>query len=247
MYWQAICIFSADYFQILTATHHCRFASESEERMKEEMQELYKTRINEVLEKLKQVQLGNIEILHECYAAAVNIFEALYSRDSVQLDELLRLVKELRSVNPNPGAMDKKIATVINGQLSNVLSELQTGLIQKIYNRAIGEAIGDFIFLAHEALEENQKDVAAVLASAALEDAMKNKATSLGLDVENKELSAVVNALKSKSFFQGAQHKVVSSFVKLRNNAMHANWDRVAKPEVEGLVAFVKSFAIEHF
>lgn len=215
--------------------------------MKKEMQELYETRIRDVLGKLKQVQMGQQEMLHECYAAAVNIFEALYGRNSIQLDELLRLVKEIRTVNPHPGVMDSDIATVLNGQLSNALSELRTGLIQKIYTRAVGEAIGDFIFLAHEALEENQKDVAAVLASAALEDAMKNKATSLGLDVEGKKLSAVVGALKSKSFFQGAQHKVVSSFVKLRNNSMHANWDRVAEPEVESLVAFVKSFALEHF
>ena len=40
-------------------------------------------------------------------------------------------------------------------------------------------------------LGEGQKDVAAVLASAAFEDAMKRKATALGLTVDGKELSEI--------------------------------------------------------
>jgi hypothetical protein len=215
--------------------------------MGEETQQLYELRISEVLSEVQKVLTGQKDLIHKCNAATINIIESLYGRESVQLQELLRLVKEVRDTNPIPGVMDREIASVLGGQLSNALSELRAGLIQNIYKRAIGEAIGDFIFLAHEALEEDQKDVAAVLASAALEDAMKNMATSLGLDVDEKELSAVVNALKSKSFFKGAQHKIVTSFVRLRNNAMHANWERISKPDVESLVAFMKSFTLEHF
>ena len=59
-----------------------------------------------------------------------------------------------------------------------------------------------FVLLAKSALENNQKDVAAVLASAALEDALKRYASLHGLDVAGKEMQDVINALKQKVWCQ---------------------------------------------
>jgi len=51
-----------------------------------------------------------------------------------------------------------------------------------------GEIFGDFIGLAKSALRENYKDVAAVLACAALEDSLKRFAETNGLSVGDKVL-----------------------------------------------------------
>jgi len=59
-----------------------------------------------------------------------------------------------------------------------------------------------FVLLAKSALENNQKDVAAVLASAALEDALKRYASLHGLDVAGKEMQDVINALKQTVWCQ---------------------------------------------
>jgi hypothetical protein len=69
--------------------------------------------------------------------------------------------------------------------------------------RNSGEVLGDFVSLARSALGEGYKDVAAVLACAALEDALKRFATSKGLAVAGKELQEVVNALKSAGHVVG--------------------------------------------
>ena len=61
-----------------------------------------------------------------------------------------------------------------------------------------GEIYGDFILLAKQALDEGSKDVAAVLASAALEDALKRFARMNELDVTDKAMQEVVGALKSR-------------------------------------------------
>lgn len=215
--------------------------------MTDEIRKKYEARVKDLLTKLTRVTSDQPSMLYECYSGTVNLFEAIYGSESLQVQEVIGLVKQFRDINPYPGVMDERITAVLKGQLENALSELQGDIIEQLFSKAAGQAIGDFVLLAQLALDDSQKDVAAVLAAAALEDALKTKAGHLGIDVEGRELSDVVNALKAKSFFQGAQHKVVSSFVLLRNKAMHAEWDRIARPEVESLVAFVKSFALEHF
>ena len=101
--------------------------------------------------------------------------------------------------------------------------------------------------LAKAELKEGFTQVAAVLASAALEGALKRKAEELELDVADKSLEDVINALKSKSFFKGAQTKIITSFVRLRNYAMHAEWNKIQEADVSSLIGFLEPFLLEHF
>ena len=68
-----------------------------------------------------------------------------------------------------------------------------------------GEIYGDFILLAKKALAERFKDVAAVLASAALEDALKRFAQMNELDVTDKVMQEVVGALKARGLVRGVE------------------------------------------
>ena len=60
-----------------------------------------------------------------------------------------------------------------------------------------GEVFGDFVASAKAALNEGHHSVAAVLACAALEDALKRLAKLNGLSVDGQTMEDVVNALKS--------------------------------------------------
>ncbi len=133
------------------------------------------------------------------------------------------------------------------GSVNNNREEIEAGLITSIASEAAGEVIGDLVALGEKQLKDGYKDVAAVLMSVALEDALKRKAQELGVNVENKSLDAVINSLKSKSFFKGAQAPIVSSYVKLRNAAMHAEWDKIGESDVSSLIGFLEPFMIEHF
>ena len=137
--------------------------------------------------------------------------------------------------------------TQITAFLQAVKGDLENDLISNVMQSAFGAVIEDFIVLARSQLEAGYKDVAAVLACAAFEDAMKRKARSLNLDIEGKELSDVINALKSSSVFRGAQTTLVSGFVRLRNDAMHASWEKVREPEVSSLIAFTEGFLLNNF
>ena len=109
------------------------------------------------------------------------------------------------------------------------------------------EIFGDFVVLAKQALAEDNKDVAAVLASAALEDALKRYAASNGLAVDDATMSKVIGALKSKGLVSGAQKSMLAAMLQMRNHAMHAKWEKFEKPDVSGLIGFVEHFLLTHF
>lgn len=110
-----------------------------------------------------------------------------------------------------------------------------------------GEIYGDFLALAKNALGEGAKDVAAVLACAALEDALKRLALMKGLDVSGKVMQEVVNALKSKGLVGGAQKSLLDTMPKIRDYAMHANWDRITPQDVGSVIGFVEQLVLSEF
>ncbi len=109
------------------------------------------------------------------------------------------------------------------------------------------ELFGDFLNLAKESLKEGYKDVAAVLASASLEDSLKRFAKDNNRNLENENMSIVVNALKSKDLVSGATNSLLDTVPKLRDYAMHANWEKITSEDVGSIIGFVEQFLIQHF
>ena len=110
-----------------------------------------------------------------------------------------------------------------------------------------GEILGDFVLSAKQALSDGHKDVAAVLASAALEDTLKRYAKLNGLEVENAVMGTVISAIKSKGLVSGARKSVLDVMPKLRNHALHAEWDKITEPEVNSIIGFVEQFLLTEF
>lgn len=126
-------------------------------------------------------------------------------------------------------------------------SDFDGGYLFNLQASISGEIFGDFIGLAKSALRENSKDVAAVLACAALEDALKRFAESNGLNVGDKVMQEVVNALKAKGLVTGAQKSLLDSMPKIRDYAMHANWEKITAQDVGSVIGFVEQFLLSHF
>lgn len=110
-----------------------------------------------------------------------------------------------------------------------------------------GEIYGDFVTLSKKALAEGAKDVAAVLACASLEDALKRFALINGLDISDKTMQDVVNALKAKGLVGGAQKTLLDTMPKIRDYAMHANWNKITPQDVGSVLGFVEQFLLTKF
>ena len=125
--------------------------------------------------------------------------------------------------------------------------DFEGGYVFNVELRVSGEVFGDFVCLAQRALDEGHKDVAAVLACAALEDALKRYATTNDLDVDGKTMADVVNALKSAGLVAGAQKALLDRMPTIRNYALHANWEKISEPDVGSVIGFVEQFLLKNF
>jgi len=125
--------------------------------------------------------------------------------------------------------------------------DFEGGYVFNVDLRVSGEVFGDFVSLAKQALSEGHKDVAAVLACASLEDALKRYAASSGISTGGKSMQEVVNALKSGGLVAGAQKSLLDTMPKMRNYALHADWNKFSDPEVNSVIGFVEQFLLSKF
>lgn len=125
--------------------------------------------------------------------------------------------------------------------------DFEGGYVFNVELRVSGEVFGDFVVLARTALDEGHKDVAAVLACAALEDALKRYAEVSKLEVGDKAMTDVVNALKGAGLVAGAQKAILDKMPTIRNYALHANWNKISEPDVGSVIGFVEQFLLTKF
>jgi hypothetical protein len=137
--------------------------------------------------------------------------------------------------------------SALNGYFHSAKEDFDNGYVFNADLRVSGEVFGDFIALARKALGGGHKDVAAVLACAALEDALKRYAQANALDVEEKTMQEVVNSLKSKGLVAGAQKTLLDAMPRIRNLAMHAEWPKISEPDVSSVLGFVEQFLLTKF
>ena len=211
--------------------------------------EIYRTRIQKIhstLESIEDQASSRVEVEY-CFIGTIGILESLYGKGSQQLKSVHDIKKSTQSTQYGSQYQISLLRASLQGVLENTMEELDGGLIRNIYNEGSGVVLGDLVALAKDALHEDHISVASVLASAALEDAIKRKAEQYGISTENKKLPALINALKAQSFFSGAQASIVSSYTKLRNSSMHADWDKIEKADVSSLIGFLEPFLLENF
>ncbi|GAI75371.1 unnamed protein product [marine sediment metagenome] len=198
-------------------------------------------------ELIKSAQSRKIGCLEEAISSTITILEKLYGTNSEKLKAYIHLYQDyVRNPHKNAAIVYESIHSGTLGILKSIKSEVAAGLVGNLELQAQGGIFADFITLARESLDEN-KDVAAVLVSAALEDALKRFALQSNLDVAEKDMSEVINALKSKGLLKDPQASIVQGHTKLRNKAFHANWDNIETASVNSAIAFTESFILDKF
>lgn len=116
--------------------------------------------------------------------------------------------------------------------------------------RDFGEILSDMLSLAKEALANNTdgaKNVAAVLTAAAYEDAIRRMGETLADAKERTGLSDVIGSLKRHGILQGAAVSTASGYLKFRNDALHADWEKLDREVVASCLAFTEGLLLKHF
>jgi len=67
-----------------------------------------------------------------------------------------------------------------------------------------------------------------------------------GLDVGEKDMTEVISAIKGAGLIGGGAVKLLSPMPKIRNYALHANWEKITEAEVGGVIGFVDQHILTH-
>lgn len=175
-------------------------------------------------------------------ASALNAIQGVFGKDS---PHYVRLDAEMLTITNN--YVPERRLEACRGIFLGAKSDVDGGYLFDVQASFSGEIFGDFVATAKAALEEGQHAVACVLACAALEDALKRLAVLNELSVEGKTMEDVVNALKTKGLVSGAQKGLLTAMPKIRNHAMHAEWEKLTPQDAGSVIGFVEQFLLTHF
>jgi hypothetical protein len=60
-------------------------------------------------------------------------------------------------------------------------------------------------------------------------------------------LQEVTTALKGAGVLKGGEIGTAQSFLKFRNDSLHADWANVSRTQVESCTAFIEAMLVKHF
>ena len=113
-----------------------------------------------------------------------------------------------------------------------------------------GEVLADLVGLGKETLfqpTEAAKNVAAVMIASAFEDLLRRMGVELAGVIGRPSLQDVLNALKDKVVLKGGEIGTAQSFLKFRNDSLHADWANVSRAQVDSCTAFIGAMLLRHF
>jgi hypothetical protein len=94
---------------------------------------------------------------------------------------------------------------------------------------------------------ESAKNVSAVLIAAAFEDLIRRMGSELAGVVDRPKLENVVTALKDAEVLKGGEVGTAISYLKFRNDSLHADWDKVQRTQILSCTSFIEALLVKHF
>jgi hypothetical protein len=182
---------------------------------------------------------------------AASMLATLYGPESPQLKQFQSgfAATEKNAVSKGHN-FDLELYAYARGVIRNTVAELEAGLIVKLRIAVAGEILTELIRLAKEILidkTDEAKDAAAVLTAAAYEGLIRRIGEEFANVAGRPKLDEVIGALKTGGIFKGATVGVAQSYLKLRNDSLHADWKSVERSQVESCLAFSESLLVKHF
>jgi hypothetical protein len=94
---------------------------------------------------------------------------------------------------------------------------------------------------------EAAKNVSAVLIAAAFEDLIRRMGSELAGVVGRPKLEEVITAFENAAFLKGGEVGTAQSYLKFRNESLHADWAKVQGSQVQSCIGFIEALLVKHF
>ena len=180
----------------------------------------------------------------------ISFLAAIYGPQSPHLDAYKQALAAISKLAPNPTNASFHQQQHARGAIRNTIAEIESGLISSLRAQVAGEIFSQLVGLGKEILQDNTesaKNVAAVLIAAAFEDLMRRMGTELAGVTGRPKLEEVITALKNGGVLKGGEVGTAQSYLKFRNDSLHADWAKVQLTQVQSCIAFIEALLVKHF
>jgi len=181
---------------------------------------------------------------------ATSLLTAMYGPQSPQLAAFSATLAQIAKQSESGRMAIFNQAQHASSVVSNVLAEMDAGLLSSVRAQVAGEVISELVGLGKEILGDNAesaKNVSAVLIAAAFEDLIRRMGSELAGVVGRPKLDAVITELKTAGVLKGGEPGVAQSYLKFRNDSLHADWANVERPQIQACIGFIEGLLAKHF
>lgn len=139
--------------------------------------------------------------------------------------------------------------------LARVRVDIEYGLLQSLTELVHAELFDDYLEMASHLLDRGYKDPAAVLAGSTCEAHIRKLCEKNGIatlkasangNSEAKRASALNQELKSHGVYSQSQWRQVQSWLDIRNDAAHGNYEGYTKTQVEQMIGEIRAFLVAY-
>lgn len=171
----------------------------------------------------------------------------IVGKNSIHYENALRISQQPRQ---RPDFYIK----MLKGIVEALIIDINKGYLDQYEATVRHYLFKDYIDFAEELFKENLKDPAAIIASVSLELHIKKLASlnSIPLikDKKNRTGHVKCNDLNIELMKKGVYNKTtamrITSFLQIRNLAVHAEFDKYKEDDVKQMIAFIRSFIHDH-
>jgi hypothetical protein len=146
-----------------------------------------------------------------------------------------KAVDELNDPAANPLYRVERLIPV----LTNLLIDIDAGMLASVTNQARAEIFEDFLDVGEHYLDTGQISQAGVIVSTVFEDTVKKICRKHGIDATGTA-EPLINALKAKGKLTSNKAKGAKRAADLRNAALHANWQEFDVHDVKASLEFTR-------
>ena len=181
---------------------------------------------------------------------AVSMLTAIYGPQSEQLRSLNTALEQIMKQKESLSGKEVFRERAAFYAVQNTVAEIKNGLVARLRTQIAGEILGELLSLGKEHLDdkaESAKNISAVLVAAAYEDLIRRMGREFSGVLDRPKLESVINSLKDAAVLQGGSVTTAQSYLKFRNDALHADWDKVDRPLIGSAIGFIEGLLLKHF
>jgi hypothetical protein len=183
----------------------------------------------------------------QAYHFALSFLTMFYGASSLQVRAL---TDSVNAILKHDKGTTSAILAYSHGAIRSAIDDIRAGLVVDVRAQIQGEILGDLVMFSKDTLNDNADSamhVAAVLIAAAFEDVLRRLASEKAGLIGRPKLEQVITTLKDADLLKGGEVSTANSYLKFRNDSLHADWAQVHRFQVEGCISFVESLLLKHF